>query len=397
MFKLIKIYQELSVEIKLLIIVNTIFFLVSYLELAFQTIIMFELLIIFYLIRSHKYIFKIEKYYKFYVIYLILLLIIGLINQNNTSYMIWDLICFSEVLLVFGTIRFNKEYFFKYELPNFAYILNILSILFVAAYVYSNGFTIASIESGRGLDDITKDITSPKFFLTACLFLYPLKLYVKEQKRKAVFDVSIIAYILFSVAMGSRGTTTAAIVVFVLTGLSAISSNNTYGKLKIRKYIFFTLGTIIISAALYQIKEIGSAVDYLAYRFDNESLGSARTEEATAIYDALSRGELLFGKGLGAANTYWIFSDVQNGVNSVHYGWMFLILKGGILFLIAIYGFIILKIINYYKYKEYRPYGIILIGFLLLEFSHTNFNSFYSLSFMFLALFAQNFRQKDNI
>jgi hypothetical protein len=189
--------------------------------------------------------------------------------------------------------------------------------------------------------------------------------------------------------MSSRSTTSIAIVVFILTNLHIKNIKINFKILLNKKFIFMIVTAFISVIILYQIPIIRSSVDLLIYRFfDEGEFGEHRTLESSIIYNSLTFYELIFGKGLGAANKYWIFNNVPNGVNSVHYGYMFLILKGGILFLIFIYGKIILKMISFLRSKELVPYGIILIAFLLLESSHTSFNSYYNLIFLFITLSA---------
>jgi len=293
----------------------------------------------------------------------------------------------------FIAFRFKPSYsntsFFFNVLPKVAFVINILSLTFLLIFILLNGFTMASVENGRGLDDLTTKLMSPKYFLSSSLFLYPLKTYINEKKKRIVFDVAIISYIFFSLAMASRSTTIIGIIVLIATNLNLKQIKINFSLFFNKRFQFFVFIGIFSAIILYQIPKIASAADFLVYRFtEEENLGESRTEEALEIFKALSTSELFFGRGLGAANTYWIFDDVPNGVNSVHYGWMFLILKGGIFFLIFIYGKIILKTIFFLRNKKLVPYGITLIAFLILEYSHTSFNSFYNLSFMFLALSA---------
>lgn len=402
MYELIKLFKRFSLETKLFIV----FFWISYLEYItdkdFKLIIIFALLLIFLIFRNIRYIFKFEKYYLLYFIYLLILLLKGLYYENFSSYILFDIVCFSAFLISLIAFGFKSSYskpsFFIDELPKIAYVLNISSLFFLVIFIILNGFSMASVENGRGLDDLTTKLMSPKYFLTISLFFYPLKSYVTEKKKRIVFDLAIISYIFFSLAMASRSTTIIGVIVLIATYFNTkqikINFSLFFNK---RFHIFIFLG-VISALMLYQIPKIGSATDFLIYRFTEEkNLGESRTEEALEIYKALSTNELFFGKGLGAANTYWIFDDVPNGVNSAHYGWMFLILKGGILFMIFIYGKIVVNIIFFLRSKELVPYGITLSAFLFLEYSHTSFNSFFNLSFMFIALSAFTINTNKNV
>jgi hypothetical protein len=393
MFESIKLFKNFLLEGKLFIVFNIIYFLNLIVDVNIDLKLIFAVILIIYLFINFKNIYKIEKYYLFYTFYLLLLFFIGISNNNFSSYIYYDILCFSSFLIILISFRYKStafnSSFFNNELPNIAFVLIILSFFFLLIYIYKFSFNIASIENGRGLDDLETKIMSPKYFLTSSLLFYPLKFYVSKKRKRIIFDISIIIFIFFSLAMSSRGTTSIAVIVFILTNLQIKNIKINFKILLNKKFIFMIVIAFFSLIVLYQIPLIRSAVDLLIYRFTVEGkLGEHRTLESSIIYNSLSFYELIFGKGLGAANTYWIFNNVPNGVNNVHYGYMFLILKGGILFLIFIYAKIIIKLISFLKSKELVPYGIILFSILLSEFSHTNFNSFYTLSFLFITLSA---------
>jgi hypothetical protein len=224
------------------------------------------------------------------------------------------------------------------------------------------------------------EVLSPKFFLYPSLFLYPLIGYLDSKKDKYIYNISILLFIFFSLIMAARGSTVVALIVISLSNILIKK------QITIVKFVRYLCICVCLLSIIYCIPVLKSSIEYLVYRYENEQLTGVRMEEATDILNNLTRKQFVFGKGLGGANTYWIFSDLPHGVNTVHYGWAFLILKGGIILLCLIYGKILLSIWKLWKTRDKIPYAIILITFLLLEFSHTNFNSIQNLSFMFIAL-----------
>jgi hypothetical protein len=262
-------------------------------------------------------------------------------------------------------------------------------------FVLQNGLTISSLEFGRNLDNIEEGkLMSPKSFLYGSLYLYPLIRYLDSKKDKLIYHISIFLFVFFSLAMGSRGTTIIGIIVVILSNLSlnkANYSNKIFSFSKVR--IFFSI--FIILFILYQIPILSSSVKYLIYRllYGEEYIGASRMEEVTEIFKHLNLRQLIYGKGLGGANNYWIFSGDLHGVNTVHIGWMHLILKGGVLLLCLIYGRLFYAIKIMWK-NNTRPYCIILIAFLLTEFSHTNFNSIQNISYMFIAMSCSFYKEK---
>jgi hypothetical protein len=253
-------------------------------------------------------------------------------------------------------------------------------------FISEKGILISTMEERVMYGEQQGEVFSPKYFLYVSLFLYPLISYLSSKIDRLIFNISILLFLFFSLAMGSRGTTLTCLFVVVISNLYA-KNNNIHSLLRCINMKFVFLLTCLF-LLLYIIPVTRSAIDYLIFRFQHgeEYLGASRYEEAIEILKNLTQMQFLFGKGLGGANTYWIFSDLPQGVNTVHYGWAFLILKGGIILLCLVYGRILLSIWKLWKIRDNIPYAIILITFILLEFSHTNFNSLQNLSFMFIAL-----------
>lgn len=357
-------------------------------------------IILIYIFRNIGLSKKLGTFFFIYLLYILILGFLGALNGNYYIFLYYDIIAFSSIFFALILLKFNFKYFYQYYLPRFGVYINAIAIVFTLYYISRYGFTVASIEEGRGLDDIKEgQLMSPKAFLGVSLLIYPLVSYITKSKFAWVYHISIMLYIFFSLAMASRGTTIAGLVVFILTYLQI-------KKIKLNLQLFFNLkfylyliGLLLVFVIFYQIPAIASATDYLIFRFTNgESLGKGRTLEATNILSSLTTNELMFGKGLGASNTYWIFKHVKNGVNNAHYGWIFLILKGGVIFVVFIYGKILFSIFRLFKISKFAPYAICLIAFLMLEYAHTNFNNFLQLSWLFTLLFASNiaYEEKKN-
>jgi hypothetical protein len=339
-----------------------------------------------------------NRFFLVYIIFVIVLLFYGLILNNYNSYVLVDFFSFSSFLMILICFKNKKIIIFYTNIfPKLGVYINLISILFVIYYLFNYELTFASILVGRNLEIIDDgQLMSPKYLLYGSLFLYPLVVYLKSRTERLIYHFSIFLFLLFSLAMASRGTVVIGIITIVLTHLHANGIRFNIKAVLNFKFIKYFFLLIILFLILYQNPVIGSATDYLIYRFTEEQTGELRSQEAQAIYDNLSSFELIFGKGLGAANSYWIFNQTPNGVNNTHFGWMFLILKGGLIFLTFIYGKIILSIISLIKHTLLVPYAFLLITFLLLEASHTNFNSFYRLIFLFISISAASNITKIN-
>jgi len=394
-----KIKIKFTFEVKLFLF----FIILNFVDMAFnlQLKVYYFLvpIILIYILRNIGFSKKLGTFFFIYLLYILVLAFLGALNGNYYIYLYYDLIAFSSIFFALIILKFNLKYFYQYYLPRFGVYINAIAIVFTLYYISKYGFTVASIEEGRGLNDVREgQLMSPKAFLGVSLLIYPLVSYIIKSKFAWFYHISIFLHIFFSLAMASRGTTIVGIIVFVLTYMHIKKIKLNFHLFVNLKFYLYIVGILLVSVIFYQIPAIASATDYLLFRFTTESLGKGRTLEATTILNSLTTNELMFGKGLGASNTYWIFKHVKNGVNNAHYGWIFLILKGGVIFVVFIYGKILFSIFRLFKISKFAPYAICLIAFLMLEYAHTNFNNFLQLSWLFTLLFASNiaYEEKKN-
>lgn len=392
--------ETITPEIYLFLIVNFGFLLSIVIKYDIKTFVyaLVGITYLFYLIKNINKTQINKTYFFFYLGYLLILFVYGVISNNFKSYIYADLFSFGAIIFMFISGKFNRLYFFTRVLPKIGVIVNVTILFFVIIYLIFYNTTIASIEGGRGLDDVTGKIMSPKQLMYGSLLLYPLSIYAEKRRDKFIYDISMVLFIFFSLAMASRGSTVVAILIFALTIFERRGVSLNFKSILSFKTFKIIVIMILALIIVYQIPKIGSAIDYLSFRFtsNEKSIGADRTEETEAILSHLSFNQLIFGKGLGSSNIYWIFENVENGVNNVHYGWMFLILKGGIAFLIFVYGKVLLSITKLWNSKYLKPYCFILLAFIFLEFSHTMFTSFYLISFVFIALGAADVRVIKN-
>lgn len=372
-----------NIEIILYCIFNFIFLLNLYLNKDIKLHLYACICIIYllYLLKNFIRIYKLNKYVYLYVIYVSFLLFLGVYNKNYNSYLFYDFLGFFSILFILLPFSYkDTSCFFNKYLPKIGVYLNILCIVFAIIFILKRGILISTMEDRLMYGEQEGEVLSPKFFLYPSLFLYPLIGYLDSKKDKYIYNISILLFIFFSLIMAARGSTVVALIVISLSNILIKK------QITIVKFVRYLCICVCLLSIIYCIPVLKSSIEYLVYRYENEQLTGVRMEEATDILNNLTRKQFVFGKGLGGANTYWIFSDLPHGVNTVHYGWAFLILKGGIILLCLIYGKILLSIWKLWKTRDKIPYAIILITFLLLEFSHTNFNSIQNLSFMFIAL-----------
>jgi hypothetical protein len=104
----------------------------------------------------------------------------------------------------------------------------------------------------------------------------------------------------------------------------------------------------------------------------SENYSTGRNIEAESYFSSIQTDELIMGKGIGGAQTVWIWKDVKYGVSMLHLGYAYLILKGGLVFMIFIYIVSLIALWRLFSRKGiYQIYATVIFLFLFLEFSHT--------------------------
>lgn len=331
-------------------------------------------------------------------LYFLYLLFKGLVNNNFISYVQIDFFCFLFFLLVaFYPRKKGKLDFFLVDFPKIGLYVNLLGIIFSFYYFYLFGFQFSSMEVGRALVQDKEVLMSPKYILSGSLFVFPLVSYVKKRGVVLLYYFGVTLYILTSLAMASRGTTLMAAVIIFLSLLHNKNIKISYKMIFNRKFLSIIGSIFLVLCLLYTQPKVGASVRYLNYRLFHGKSETAkhRKDEAQSVYDNISASVMLTGKGLGGANNYWIFENVKNGVNSAHFGWVYLILKGGVILVIIVYGGMLFAFIRLWRMKLMRPYSLIILLVFLLELSHTNFNNIYHLLFLGFAISASTLNENE--
>ena len=240
--------------------------------------------------------------------------------------------------------------------------------------------------------NVSTSLMSAKYLMYGSLFLYPLVTYVEKKSHRSIYFLGLMLFIIYSLLMGSRGSSVLALIILLVTSKINMGNNKIQKSQSIKYLIFF-----IILISLFGFSNLISSFNYLSERFVSESLGDYRNLESLLVLESLSVQEFLVGRGFGAANKYWIFENVENGVNTVHYGPIFLILKGGVFFLIFIYSYLIKSFTRLWKIKYLRPYSIIIFTFIVLDFSHNNYTDYFKMVYVFFAIGLASQLKNENI
>ena len=351
--------------------------------------------ICFFFLKNRKYS-RNMSFVDLFILFFLYLLTLGIFNNNFSSFIFIDIFNFSAFLTLYVRGKYHSNnYYYTKVLPKFGLWVNIISILISFIWVSAYGLAVSTLSEGRGIidnSDVSTSLMSAKYLMYGSLFLYPLVTYVEKKSHRSIYFLGLIMFIIFSLLMGSRGSSVLALIILLVTSKINMG-NNKIQKSQFTKYLIIFIGSI----SLFGFSNLISSFNYLTERFVSESLGDYRNEESLLVLDSLSVQEFLFGRGFGAANKYWIFEHIENGVNTVHYGPVFLILKGGILLLIFIYSYLIKSFTRLWKIKYLRPYAIIIFTFVVLDFSHNNYSDYFKMVYVFFAIGIANQLKNENI
>ena len=113
-----------------------------------------------------------------------------------------------------------------------------------------------------------------------------------------------------------------------------------------------------------------------------------RDLEAELFFASLSKSEWIFGRGLGGTNLNPFGKPSERGLSMVHRGENNLILKGGLLLLVIVYGALFYSAARllFLKAPYAAPYCACILLYLLFERGHTQISYMFSTLFVVLAI-----------
>jgi hypothetical protein len=337
-----------------------------YIQYALTPIMVF--IVLFYFLKKGKGL----NIFRWLVILFIILFLRGLLNYNYEKYILGDIISFSFVVFI---IFFNSNiafYNFKYMIP---IIMAKLLIIFIplsliAFFIFGN----ISSEMERAL--ILGGAINEKVLFYPILFAPLLIPFIFDMKLYLKFTVIFanLLLILFGVLTATRSTFALPLVAFLLVFVLQ-------RRISLKRVIivcliflgFFELGLFTDNTLL------NNKANYLFSRIeDDKDFSSGRNSEIIDLFEEYNVTEFVIGRGAGGTQKFGFWKDIDTplnlGANMGHYGFTHLLLKGGFILLITIYGLAFWSIINLYRRGD-RKFMIVIILYLILEVSHTQFNN----------------------
>jgi hypothetical protein len=181
----------------------------------------------------------------------------------------------------------------------------------------------------------------------------------------------------FGILSATRGA-----VVLPLLGLATLvfqARRTTITKL-IKVVFFITLLSMIAFASIPQTEKefVLDKSSYLVSRFEiNEKLTGGRNTEAEDLFKTFTITEWIFGRGAGGSHEFGFWQLIGTpgnlGIPFTHFGFLNLLLKGGLPLLLIVYGVAVWAMFFLWQRGDRRYFFMILL-YLVFELSHTRFN-----------------------
>ena len=306
----------------MIVLLGALFFLISLQLLISNKIIEYIIFIIrgllfyklfFYVINLKK------QFFWFYFLLFIYYLLYGLVNSNFFSFIVMDVLSAFSILFLFLINNQNKEYVTKRILNVISIILG-FSFIFSLIYLFVYGFRPAELMGERIVFE--EDGSNFKLLFQSIglsVVLLPFVWFV-DFKRKLAIGLAFILFTVINLISLSRGYLAGSFISILITIYIGFKLNK-FGL----RYSVISSSSIILFSLLFflnQNKEVlDTTLELLKYRF--ELIGNEvepRDIEAKYYFKDLSDYQLLFGKGMGAANLRPFGKYSERGIMMMHRG-----------------------------------------------------------------------------
>lgn len=328
--------------------------------------------------------------------YLIAMAGIGLLRQNWSSYILFDLKNFFFILILLIPFNENIHNYIIEKLPNqlagWLYIGLPITWYFILTMGLKPGS--ASERISTNFDSVDSAISILQYsykFVDFSVLLLPFLPYIKGFKKTLVI-LSVLTFLLASFFTLTRGGIFVCIISFISTAYILILQTKKI-KQGLKLFLFISILLILI-VQIYGLNRLNDTFSFFVERMnDKENFTSFREDERSDFFRLSSISEIIFGRGMGGSHNFGIWSgpqgaNLKHGMNMTHYGYLYLILKGGIILLIAIYGLAIHSMIKLWRYEGvYKSFSIAIFLYLFYEISITKFYDPFYLFLLLMALY----------
>lgn len=327
----------------------------------------------------------------------------GAVNGNWINFLFQDLLSSLILIFIFFLTFENRDHITK-RIIDLLSVLLFFGTIAVIYYFATNGLEAAtSLENRLNYDDSDEDFSLKNAFalIQLSIVLLPFFWFI-DSKRKIIILFGFFVYLIASVMILSRAGIAGAIFSLGMTIFIGIKEKFIRPNFKLAS--FFILITLLGSFVFTRIgDDIKTLAGFAMLRFQGvEGVFDSKTRtkveieieeprdiEATEYFGSILPYQFIIGKGMGASNSY-PFGKYHSGrgVMMMHRGENNLIMKGGVVLLLIIYGSAIYAILRLAvtRTKFGYSYMSVILIYLLLERGHQQFSQFIMLFFLCLAV-----------
>ena len=321
-----------------------------------------------------------RNYYIFLIIicFFIFMFIKGVINKNWYNFILSDAGRFALMsFILYGNQKdFNKLYS---NLGGYLYIGLPISIFLIIYYGIKPGILEQRFISSGDIETSTFFIIIYPVFHS--LFLFPSIDYFKIPIR-IIIIISVFFIMIYSFVTLNR-------LLFITSTLS-ILSGLICSRIRMKIKIFLLVISIILVIQFISFKDfnLSESLKDIFYRLQPANdLFSGRDVEAEAFINSLKRDEIILGRGFGGTQKSWIWSELPYGNNMIHFGFLYILMKGGVLFLFFMISILIVGFLFLVRKKGiYVPIAIGILIFIVADFMHTQWLYPFNIIYLFASI-----------
>jgi hypothetical protein len=304
-------------------------------------------------------------------------LILGFSNGNWINFIILDFLSFCLLINIYLIDQNNYKYI-SLKIVNLFSLLIFLAFICGIYFTIVNGFQVSTdVYQRLSFEEDTFDGSTKSLFYTTqiSILLLPFLKFVNK-KRKYFIILGCLFFIIINFLGLSRANILASLVSILITLYIYFKYSKNF--FVIRFILLFSIFTAI-STLIYlnNSNTFNNSYSLFSQRIINISEDDFRDVEEDNYFSSISKLELLFGKGMGAANKFTYNKISDRGIMMLHRGENNIIMKGGILLLILFYGSAFKSLYNLIKSKDIYSdsWAAVIIVYLVLERGHQQFSS----------------------
>lgn len=295
--------------------------------------------------------------------------VVGALSRTWISYYLCDVVAFSAVLGYFAALPGNLERLgrlYTWMLP-----------LGLAVAAYRMGDLGAVQVMGERFVGVDAEEANPLAVGDLCMPAAFVMLTGRDRLARYASAAGLAALVVLGLITSTRG-------IVVLAGLTVVlrlALARDRGRWAV-VFAAVTAAVLVVASSRWSLAELEQSASVLGERFDYDDVSTGRNEEAAIFLDQTDDLELAFGRGLGGSYFGLFIASATYGINIVHYGYLHLVLKGGIA-LLALFALVFARALT--RWRTAPGCAAYLLVFVAANVVHTQFLVQPSFAFAMLA------------